>query len=208
MRKTLIIFFLILISSFLFLRSSGTFLNYHSVKQSNSSFFFLLVGSLKDRSLAVADLHRIDTSSFVVYGKTKDADFIFLDSLGITKCRDTDIIKASLVKLGIPSHKIIQLNAATKSTIDEVNLLKSYILQHPDLNSVTLVTSSYHSRRAYWIVKNRLQSLNRLIDINVYPSPYTATNLKQWWKKKEDAATVLSEYAKLISFLTWEQFTE
>lgn len=138
--------------------------------------------------------------------KTKDTDFRFLDSLGIAVCRDTDKIKMSLKALGIPEKRIIPLEAQTKSTMDEAILLKAYLERHPEIEKVTLVTSSYHTRRAYLIVKNRLSQLDREISIDVYPSPYTATNLNQWWRKKEDAAVVATEYMKLLSFCIWERW--
>lgn len=185
--------------------SCGTILEKKSV-DNNSQLIYFLVGSLKDRILAINDLFQKNPKVKILYGKTKDTDLKFLDSLGVDICRDTDKIKAALIALGIPEQQILPLEAQTRSTIDEAELLRDYLKQHDKVNNITLVTSSYHTRRAYLIVKDRLDELNRDITINVYPSPYTTTNLKQWWRKKEDAVDVCTEYMKLLSFYTWERW--
>jgi uncharacterized SAM-binding protein YcdF (DUF218 family) len=165
-----------------------------------------LVGNLRDRTLALSELYKSGKVNSVVYAKTKDTDFKYLDSLGVDVCRDTDRINLALIQLGIPSNKIIQLESQNRSTIDEANVLKDYLSVHQEINKVTLVTSSYHSRRAYLIVKNRLKSLDRSVTIDVYPNSHTNSNLKKWWKSKEDAVFVVTEYMKILSFLLWEQF--
>lgn len=202
-----ILFFCLGTLGFLFF-NSGSYLELKKqTSNSPGSVGFLLVGVLKDRTLALAELYKSGKVDSVVYAKTKDIDFKYLDSLGVDVCRDTDKINLALIQLGIPSNKIIQLESQNRSTIDEATVLRDYLSLHQDINKVTLVTSSYHSRRAYLIVKNRLKSLNRSIIIDVYPSTSTNTNLKKWWKNKEDAVVVVTEYMKILSFLLWEQFT-
>jgi uncharacterized SAM-binding protein YcdF (DUF218 family) len=196
----------LIILGFLFFKA-GVYLNLNKQSANSSgSIAFLLVGNLRDRTLALSELYNSGKVNSVVYAKTKDTDFKYLDSLGVDVCRDTDKIKLALIQLGIPSTKITQLESQNRSTIDEANVLREYLSVHQDINKVTLVTSSYHSRRAYLIVKNRLKSLNRSLTIDVYPNSYTNTNLKKWWKNKEDAVVVITEYMKILSFLLWEQF--
>lgn len=201
-----IVLFSLVIFGFIFFKA-GVYLNLNK-KSANSSgsIAFLLVGVLQDRSLALAELYKCGQVDRVVYAQTNDSDYKYLDSLGINVCRDSDKINLALIQLGISSNKIIQIESQNRSTIDEANDLREYLSVHQDINKVTLVTSSYHSRRAYLIVKNRLKSLNRSVIIDVYPNLYTNSNLKQWWKNKEDAVFVVTEYMKILSFLLWEQF--
>jgi uncharacterized SAM-binding protein YcdF (DUF218 family) len=201
-----IVLFSLLIFGIIFF-NAGVYLNLNRQSpKSSGSIAFLLVGSLSDRTLTLSKLYKSVEVDSVVYAKTKDTDFKYLDSLGVDVCRDTDKIKLALIQLGIPSNKIIQIESQNKSTIDEANVLRDYLSVHQDINKVTLVTSSYHSRRAYLIVKNRLKSLNRSVIIDVYPNSFTTSNLKKWWKNKEDAVFVVTEYMKILSFLLWEQF--
>jgi uncharacterized SAM-binding protein YcdF (DUF218 family) len=204
--KRIIAYIVLSFTLFVFFINAGKFLNLNSRSDSKTDIVFLHVGSLKDRTLSVKDFYSTIPSVEIIYGKTRDTDFKYLDSLGVDVCRDTDKIKLALIQLGIPSNKIIQLESQNRSTIDEANVLRDYLTVHQEINKVTLVTSSYHSRRAYLIVKNRLKSLNRSVTIDVYPNTYTNTNLKKWWKNKEDAVVVITEYMKILSFLLWEQF--
>jgi uncharacterized SAM-binding protein YcdF (DUF218 family) len=154
--------------------------------------------------LAASDLYQSTTSSKIVYGKTVDTEFKFLDSLGIKQCSNTDKIRLALSALKVPDSNIITLEAQNRSTIDEANLMLSYLEKQRDINKIALVTSSYHSRRAYLILRDRLSKLNREVFIDVYPSTYSHVNLSKWWDKKEDAVHVFTEYSKLISYYTWE----
>jgi uncharacterized SAM-binding protein YcdF (DUF218 family) len=197
----------IFIFGFLFFKS-GSFLAIEKQSpRTPGSIGFLLVGSLKDRTLALADLYRLGQVDSIVFAKTKDTDFEYLDSLKVFACRDSDNINDVLIKLGIPSNKIVQLESQTYSTIDEANILRDFLVIHPEIKKVTIVTSSYHSRRSFLIIKDRLNSIKHPIIIDVYQNHYSTISLKKWWKKKEDAVHVISEYMKIISFLFREQFT-
>jgi uncharacterized SAM-binding protein YcdF (DUF218 family) len=206
--KYLFIGIFILFFTGIFFLKSGSFLTIEKQSsRSPGSIGFLLVGELRDRTLALAELYKSGKVDSIFYAKTKDTDFEYLDSLKVVPCRDSDNIKDVLIKLGIPSNKIVQFESQTYSTIDEANVLRDYLVLHPEIKKVTIVTSSYHSRRSLLIIKDRLKSIKHPIIIDVYQNHYSTINLKKWWKKKEDAVHVISEYMKIISFLFLEQFT-
>jgi uncharacterized SAM-binding protein YcdF (DUF218 family) len=203
----LIIFSSLCIVVFLFLYYAGSFLVFKkSINKEQNQVIFIFVGNLSDRVLAASDLYQSTISSKIVYGKTVDKDFEFLDSLGINQFRDTDKIRLALSALNIPDSNIITLEAENRSTIDEANIIFDYMKKNNKINKIAIVTSSYHSRRAYLILKDRLSKLNREVFIDAYPSTYSHVNLSKWWKKKDDAAHVFTEYAKFISFYTWERW--
>jgi len=203
----LIIFSSLCIVVFLLLYYAGSFLVFKkSINKEQNQVIFIFVGNLSDRVLAANELYHSTISSKIVYGKTVDKDFEFLDSLGINQCRDTDKIRLALTALNIPDSNIITLDAENRSTIDEANLILDYMKKNKNINKIAIVTSSYHSRRAYLILKNRLSKLNREVFIDSYASTYSHVNLSKWWKKKDDAAYVFTEYAKFISFYIWERW--
>lgn len=203
----LIIFSSLCIVVFLLLYYAGSFLVFKkSINKEQNQVIFIFVGNLSDRVLAANELYHSTISSKIVYGKTVDKDFEFLDSLGINQCRDTDKIRLALTALNIPDSNIITLDAENRSTIDEANLILDYMKKNKNINKIAIVTSSYHSRRAYLILKNRLSKLNRAVFIDSYASTYSHVNLSKWWKKKDDAAYVFTEYAKFISFYIWERW--
>jgi uncharacterized SAM-binding protein YcdF (DUF218 family) len=203
-RLLLVISILCLVALFC-LYNAGSFLVYSkSINKEQNQVIFIFIGTLSDRVLAASDLYQSTTSSKIVYGKTVDTEFKFLDSLGIKQCSNTDKIRLALSALKVPDSNIIVLESKNRSTIDEANLMLSYLEKYRDINKIALVTSSYHSRRAYLILRDRLSKLNREVFIDVYPSTYSHVNLSKWWDKKEDAVYVFTEYSKLISYYTWE----
>jgi uncharacterized SAM-binding protein YcdF (DUF218 family) len=90
--------------------------------------------------------------------------------------------------------------------LDEANLMLNFLKQYQNINRVALVTSSYHSRRAYMILKDRLSNLDREVSIDVYSNKFTNFNANQWWRSKKDAVFVVTEYMKICSFLIWEKY--
>jgi uncharacterized SAM-binding protein YcdF (DUF218 family) len=203
---------LLIISTFclvvlLCLYNAGSFLVYSkSINKEQNQVIFIFVGTLSDRVLAASDLYQSTTSSKIVYGKTVDTEFKFLDSLGIKQCSNTDKIRLALSALKVPDSNIIALNANNRNTLDEANLMFDYLKQNQSVNRIALVTSSYHSRRAHMILNDRLSNLDREVSIDVYSNNFTNFNANKWWLSKTDAVFVVTEYLKICSFLVWEQF--
>lgn len=190
-----------------FIYNAGTFLVYSkSINKEQNQVIFIFVGSLSDRVLAAGKLYHSLASTNIVYGKTVDTDYKFLDSLGVNECRDSDKIRLALTSLNVPGSNIITLETQNRSTIDETNQMLGYLKQNKHINKIAIVTSSYHSRRAYMILKDRLSALDREIAIDVYPNKFTHFNADKWWRNKTDAVFVFTEYLKICSFLLWEQF--
>jgi uncharacterized SAM-binding protein YcdF (DUF218 family) len=203
----LIIFSSLCIIVFLFLYYAGSFLVFNkSINKEQNQVIFIFVGNLSDRVLATNELYHSTKFSKIVYGKTVDKDFEFLDSLGIHQCSDTDKIRLALSALNVPDSNIIRLEAQNRNTLDEANLMLNFLKQYQNINRVALVTSSYHSRRAYMILKDRLSNLDREVSIDVYSNKFTNFNANQWWRSKKDAVFVVTEYMKICSFLIWEKF--
>jgi uncharacterized SAM-binding protein YcdF (DUF218 family) len=203
----LIIFSSLCIIVFLFLYYAGSFLVFNkSINKEQNQVIFIFVGNLSDRVLATKELYHSTKSSKIVYGKTVDKDFEFLDSLGINQCSDTDKIRLALSALNVPDSNIIRLEAQNRNTLDEANLMLNFLKQYQNINRVALVTSSYHSRRAYMILKDRLSNLDREVSIDVYSNKFTNFNANQWWRSKKDAVFVVTEYMKICSFLIWEKY--
>jgi len=66
--------------------------------------------------------------------------------------------KRRLMELGIPKENILILPGNFEGTIGEARILQKYFLAHPT-NSLLIVTSPYHLRRAYWCVRKTLTSI-------------------------------------------------
>lgn len=97
------------------------------------------------------------------------------------------------IDLGIPEEDVLILEGNSRSTQDEALTIREYIRNNREIESIILVTSKYHSGRAKKIFKKAL---------NVFDP----SNVKQWWKDREDIKWVVLEYLKLANFYFWEQF--
>ncbi len=104
--------------------------------------------------------------------------------------------KQSAIERGIPGDNVLILEAGAISTQEEASRIQDYIKNRGDINSVILVTSKSHSRRAKIIFS---RTLGRGIDIISRPTTYESFNPEAWWHDEEETRQVLFEYLKLIN---------
>jgi uncharacterized SAM-binding protein YcdF (DUF218 family) len=114
--------------------------------------------------------------------------------------------KTAAIDLGIPEEEVLILEGNSRSTQDEALTIREYIRNNREIESIILVTSKYHSRRAKQIFKKALSVLDQEIDIYASPSKYDPSKVNQWWKDREDIEWVVLEYLKLANFYFCEQF--
>lgn len=113
-----------------------------------------------------------------------------------------------LVKAGVPRNRIDIVRGFAGSTHDEAVILKEYAMHKslrnhviaPDINSVLVVTSAYHSRRAL----RTLQQTFAGTDVKFGFEPASGDSLNAatafWWLQPQGWRTVGGEYAKLIYY--------
>jgi uncharacterized SAM-binding protein YcdF (DUF218 family) len=101
---------------------------------------------------------------------------------------------------GVPANSIEVLMKPVSSTQDEAELLRVYAKEHR-LNSILIVTSAYHSRRALWMFSQVFRDTGiRIGLINVKPgdqSPPPAT----WWLSRRGWRLVPTEYMKMVYYV-------
>ena len=105
---------------------------------------------------------------------------------------------ASLMKehaehLGIPGKDIL-LEDRSRNTEEDAKYTKD-ILQKYKYKSLILVTSPYHSKRAYTIFQKVMGK-----DIKIISAPVENSWFKfeDWWKRRRDRSMVLNEYSKFL----------
>ncbi|MEA3443780.1 MAG: ElyC/SanA/YdcF family protein, partial [Bacteroidota bacterium] len=96
---------------------------------------------------------------------------------------------------------IVLLPGSARSTKMEAQIIKEYIKQNPEINTLIVVSSPSHTRRAGMIFQKALNSGNRQTYIMTSPSKYSNFTGKGWWKNREDIQIMLSEYTKLLVWL-------
>ncbi len=112
--------------------------------------------------------------------------------IDIMENRDLFII--ILEGLGVPLAAIETSSQEVTNTWDEAQEVSNFIEQN-GYKAVLLVTSKYHSRRAYLIFKDALKGKATVISI---PSPYDSYNPEGWWKRERDRKRVIMEYQKIL----------
>lgn len=105
------------------------------------------------------------------------------------------IMKEQALELGMP-EKTMLLEERSTST-EESALLTKGIMKKNGYKSCILVTSPYHSKRAFKIFQKTMGNEIKVISA---PSEESQFKFEDWWKRKRDRKIVLTEYAKLFWF--------
>ncbi len=113
-----------------------------------------------------------------------------------------ELAKNELIKQGVPAEKIEILQPPVSGTIDEARALTD-LVKSKNFDSVLLVTSAYHTRRAFWICDKILRENGAEISLGI-AAPETSIQTpppQMWWLKPKGWEYVAGEYVK--TFVYW-----
>jgi uncharacterized SAM-binding protein YcdF (DUF218 family) len=164
----------------------------------------MLMGSIPDRVLQVSDLYNKRLADKVIIVQESNGSSKELEIRGVHLISSTKQCKDALITLGIPDENIIILPGDARSTQQEATILRDYLKTHPEIDTLTLVSSSDHTRRASMIFEKALNQKGMSVVILCSPSKYTGYTGQGWWKDKEGIQTVLMEYIKMFNFWMFE----
>lgn len=109
----------------------------------------------------------------------------------------TNCAKRILTALGVPADRVVELPGDCVSTFDEAQVLARALAEHPAA-TVTVVTSSFHTRRARWVIRRVLgSSADRVRYVSV-PTDYYDADC--WWKVEEGFTTYMKEFSKTVFY--------
>ena len=110
-----------------------------------------------------------------------------------------DLAKHELIAQGVSKEQIEVLLPQVTGTIYEARLLKKKVADE-DWDSILLVTSAYHSKRALWTVERELKSEN--IEVGVVPATVGEQTPapKTWWLHPKGWQLVAGEYVKFLVY--------
>ena len=109
------------------------------------------------------------------------------------------LMQEHAVYLGIPKNAIL-LEDKSRTTEEDASFTKE-IMDRYGYKSCILVTSPYHSRRAFRIFTKIMGAEIKIISA---PSEKNWFKFDEWWKRKRDRARVLDEYSKFIWLLMFD----
>lgn len=191
----------------LFLISGGRFLVYRELNPSDEETLIVpLMGGLPDRSLEAAAVFRETKQATVLFVAPIDPEKHFMDSLAIPTSSSAEQFRKVMIQLGVPPQKVAYLRGPATSTMDEADKVAAYLRANAQVKRVVIVTSSFHSRRAFRIFRDRFEKAGVRITINVSPSRYTDFNPVIWWRRKNDASFVITEWLKIMYYVLIGQF--
>jgi len=104
---------------------------------------------------------------------------------------------AELIKQGVPPDKIRVAPGVAASTHSEASIIRDYAISH-GLRSVLVVTSAYHSRRAFRSLQQSFAGTGTLIGIAPTLPQTPAPSL--WWLHLEGWRSVAVEYVKVVYY--------
>ena len=108
-----------------------------------------------------------------------------------------------LVKLGVPPTQIRVAPGVADGTSAEASIIKDYAAAH-GLRSVLVVTSAYHSRRAFRSLRQALAGTGTTVGITTAPVGWQTPPPALWWLHFEGWRSVGGEWVKLIYY--WLKF--
>ena len=185
-------------------RRTGEWLAREDV-QPHADAMILLMGSFPERVLKAVDLyHEGITDNLIIVYESMGA-YQALEEKGATVIRTTEQARDAAVALGMPDSCITMLPGDARSTLDEALAVCDYLAMRPGPDTLILVSSPAHMRRAYMIFKTVLRRSGINAYIGCSPSKYSSFNPDRWWRRKEDIQSVLSEWFKILSFIVFEK---
>ncbi len=158
-----------------------------------------LAGGNVERGLASADLYKRGVAPYIYIAREELPDsYRLLKKMGIYYPESKDLFLMLMRQLGVPESSIIIGTHPVKSTYEEANLIKR-IAEKRGFSSILIVTSPFHTRRAWWTFK-RVFKGDR-IKLYIMPSPYSEFKKDSWWKRRRYIRKVIIEYQKLIFYV-------
>lgn len=208
MFKSKTVFFLVLVALSAALiggcRRAGTWLVKEKVPP-HADALVLLMGNFTDRVLQTADLYGSGIADRVIIAEESMGGYQGLIDRGVKIISHTSQAVSSLVALGVPADSITVLPGDARSTLDEAVIVRQYLGANPEIDTIVLVSSPYHLRRASMIFDRAFEEAGLPVFTGTSGSgAYTDFDATRWWRTKEDIQHVLTEMVKIGSFITLE----
>ena len=175
------------------LRAYGEWL-LHRDEPRQADLIVVLGGSPVIRTLAAADYYHRKLAPSIYLSRGYLAGAGLVENIDLTNTGEWGLARAVLVAKGVPDEKIYLDPAFVLNTMAEAERFKVYLESHP-VKSIILVTSEFHSGRAYALWRRILPEEVAIISL---PSQYAPFNPEDWWKHRETAKAGFLEFLKIV----------
>jgi len=181
------------------LRQIGHFLVFEQTPQ-KSDVIVVLNGRDTERSLAAVDLYNRSYAKLIVMaqGSKQPGCDEFWKRVG-NDWNSKIFFQRAMEAMGIPEQSLKLIGNGVTSTYEEARVTQGFLRENGH-KSVLLVTSKWHSRRAYLTFKSVLNEIEG-VRIICHPSRYDSFDADTWWKNENEIELVLGEYVRLIYYM-------
>lgn len=164
-------------------------------KLEKADVIYLLNGEHETRPFLAADLYRKGFAPRIWVAQTESDP---AEKLGLVP-NDTAINVGVLKKLGVPEDRIviIPFPNGVSSTWEEALALRRFVKHHP-VESILVLTSSLHTRRAYWAFHKVFADSDTRI--RMAEAPHWGFDQTNWWRTEQGVLTIVNETVKLLYY--------
>jgi uncharacterized SAM-binding protein YcdF (DUF218 family) len=159
----------------------------------------VLNGRDTERSLASVDLYNQGYANLIIMAglaKQPGTDE-FWKRVG-NNFNEKIFFQKAIEAMGIPASSFKFIGSGVTSTYDEAMATREFLKKN-GYKSILLVTSKWHSKRAYLTFRSAVK--NDGIKIVIQPSKYDSFRPDAWWKDRNDAELVFDEYVRLTYYI-------
>jgi uncharacterized SAM-binding protein YcdF (DUF218 family) len=110
-----------------------------------------------------------------------------------------ELTAKELEKRGVPAERIQVVTEPALGTYYESLNVREYATSHK-LERLLVVTSAYHSRRAFWSMRHACARTNIEIGISAPPPGWQTPSPWTWWLHRWGWRVVAGEYVKMIYY--------
>ena len=201
--KKITLLIIILLLAILFshqyvLKKIGYFLIYEQ-KPQKADLIVVLNGRDAERSLAAVDLYNQGYAGLIIMAglvKQPGSDEFWKRVGG--NFNGKVFFQRAIEAMGILEESFRFIGNGVSSTYDEALATREFLKKN-GYKSILIVTSKWHSRRAYLTFKSVIKDDG--VKVWIYPSKYDTFDPNVWWKKETDAELVFYEYVRLIYYI-------
>lgn len=155
------------------------------------------VGELSpERALAAAELFEQGRTPRILVPRTPPpVGFEALKRRGISAPEPHERFLDLLGRLGVPEKAVLTTKQEVASTLEAAKRVRE-ICRRNGIGSVLLLTSPYHTRRAWTIYRHVFRK--ERVRLGIVARSFSRVPSKNWWTDPALAENVLTEYLKLI----------
>jgi uncharacterized SAM-binding protein YcdF (DUF218 family) len=180
-----------------FLQYGGRHLQHEDPLQKVDAIF-VPSGTRLERPLEAVDLYHAGYAPIVALspGRPESGEAL-LRARGIHYPSESEILRDTMVQLGVPASAIIAPGGSVDNTAAEADMLRA-LVEARHWRRVMIVSSKYHTRRVGFAFRRALEGTGA--EVFVRASRYDLSDPAHWWRSRADFRFVTSEWEKLILY--------